>query len=227
VDQGRRCDNCTAVNPAAARFCSSCGTPFAQPPSHDVATPPGPPPSRPTAPSKSKSSSTRNGCIGCLGVIIVLFVGAAIIGSNGSGSTADKSSTKTTQQATENAQPDTAAAPNPAPQLSRKEQKRNFLATVDESISGARIVGNPYKFVGTNVDLHCVISDIPQADFLNATCPPDDYGLGPNIVVQTDTRSLEKGQHIRVIGTVIEPMEGNNAMGGVGHFPTVKAEFME
>jgi hypothetical protein len=227
VDQGRRCDNCIAVNPAAAKFCSSCGTPFAQPPPHDVATPPAPPPSTPTAPSKSKSPSTRNGCIGCLGVIILIFVGSAIFGSKGSESTENKGSTTQTQPATDNAQPDTAAAPDPAPQLSRKEQKRNFLATVDESISGARIEGNPYKFVGTNVELHCVISNIPQADFLNAACPPGDYGLGPNIVVQVDTRSLEKGQHIRVIGTVVEPMQGNNAMGGEGHFPTVKAEFME
>jgi hypothetical protein len=156
----------------------------------------------------------------------VIFVGSAIFGSKGSESTDNKGSTAQTQPANDNAQPDTPAAPKPPPELSRKEQKRNFLATVDESISGARIVGNPYKFVGTNVDLHCVISDIPQADFLNATCPPDDYG-GPNIVVQVDTRSLEKGQHIRVIGSVVEPMEGNNAMGGVGHFPTVKAEFME
>ncbi len=107
------------------------------------------------------------------------------------------------------------------------EQKRAFLATVDESVSGERIAGNPYKFVGTRVDLHCVISDIPQEDFVNATRPPDEYGLGPNVVIRTDARGLEKGQSIRAIGTVEDPMEGTNAMGGQMRFPTVKAEFME
>ena len=105
--------------------------------------------------------------------------------------------------------------------------KRAFLATVDESVSGERIAGNPYKFVGTRVDLHCVISDIPQEDFVNATRPPDEYGLGPNVVIRTDARGLEKGQSIRAIGTVEDPMEGTNAMGGQMRFPTVKAEFME
>jgi hypothetical protein len=116
--------------------------------------------------------------------------------------------------------------PTPKP-LSRQEQKRRFLVSVDESISGERIAGNPYKFVGRHVDLHCVINSIPQAEFLNATCPPDEYGNGPNIVVQMDTRSLENHQPLRVIGTVVDPMEGNNAMGGDMHFPTVKAEFAE
>ena len=92
---------------------------------------------------------------------------------------------------------------------------------------GARIEGNPYKFVGKNVDLHCVVSDVPDARIVNATCPPNEYGGGPNIVVETDSRGLEKGQSIRVIGTVVDPIEGNNAMGGQMKFPTVKAEFME
>lgn len=110
---------------------------------------------------------------------------------------------------------------------SRQQLKREFLQTVDESISGSRIQGNPYKFVGKRVDLHCIVEDIPQEDFLNAACPPDEYGIGPVIVIETDTKSLEKGQQIRVLGTVVDPMDGTNAMGGQMHFPTVKAEFME
>jgi hypothetical protein len=119
-----------------------------------------------------------------------------------------------------------APAPTPRP-LSRQELKREFLKTIDESISGSRIAGNPYKFVGKHVDLHCTVDSVPQSDFFNASCGEDDNGMPVNIVIQTDTRQLERGQAVRIIGTVADPMEGNNMMGGETHFPTVKADFME
>ena len=125
-------------------------------------------------------------------------------------------------------QVDAANAPAPTPRpLSRQEQKRDFLKTVDESLSGARIAGNPYKFVGKRVDLHCTVGNIPQEDFFNATCGTDDDGSPVTLVIETNTKDLEPGQTVRVIGTVAQPMEGNNAMGGEGHFPTIEASFME
>jgi hypothetical protein len=121
---------------------------------------------------------------------------------------------------------DNAPAPTSRP-VSRQELKRDFIKTVDESISGARIAGNPYKFVGKHVDLHCTVDSVPQSDIFNASCGEDDNGMPVNIVIETDTRELEHGQAVRVIGTVDDPMEGNNMMGGETHFPTVKANFME
>ena len=107
----------------------------------------------------------------------------------------------------------------------RQQEKREFLKTVDESISGARIAGNPFKFVGRHVDLHCTISSIPQDGYLNADC---GSAYDPvNIVIHADTHQLESGQRIRVLGTVEKPEEGTNAMGGSMAFPTVTAQFME
>ncbi len=99
--------------------------------------------------------------------------------------------------------------------------KSDFLATVDESISGERIAGNPFKFVGKNVDLHCTVANIPAADVFNASCPD------ANVVILHSTRDLEQGQAVRVIGTVQDPMDGTNAMGGEMQFPTVLARFLQ
>jgi hypothetical protein len=123
-------------------------------------------------------------------------------------------------------EPATSRADDPAPKPpSRLEQKRMFLKTVDESISGARIAGNPYKFVGDNVDLHCHVSDVPDPQVINADCGSEDDPV--NIVIQIDSSSLEKGQALRILGTVQDPMQGTNAMGGAMTFPTVKSLFAE
>jgi hypothetical protein len=60
---------------------------------------------------------------------------------------------------------------------------------------------------------------------MNADCGSGEEPV--NIVIQVDTTSLEKGQRVRVLGTVQDPVEGTNLMGGTTHFPTVRAEFME
>jgi len=123
--------------------------------------------------------------------------------------------------------PQQSAEANTPKPLSPAEQKKRFLKTVDESISGARIASNRYKFVGKHVDLHCTVVDIPQADFFNAECGQDENGDPVVIVIEADSRTLEKDQAVRIMGIVAEPMEGNNAMGGQGSFPTVRALFME
>ena len=173
--------------------------------------------------AKAKRGCTFLG-LGCAGLVVVLIGGCTVFYTL----TPSGKAIMTQYDAEKASKSHAADAPRRHQQpKSRLQRKREFLASVDESISGARISGNPYKFVGKKVDLHCVVDDIPQADFLNAACPPDEYGIGPNVVVQTDTKALEKGQRIRVIGTVVEPMEGTNAMGGQMRFPTVRAEFME
>ncbi len=126
----------------------------------------------------------------------------------------------------------TVAKPRPAPtaesyEHQRRRQKHEFLATVNESISGAMISGNKFKYVGQNVDLHCQVANIPTQEFFNANCGEDSDGLPAVLVVEYDTTSLSQGQSVRVIGTVEQPMEGTNAFGGSAQFATVKAEFME
>lgn len=107
----------------------------------------------------------------------------------------------------------------------RQREKREFLSSVDESISGAMIAGNKFKYVGQRVDIHCTVMDIPDRSFFNANCGSDDESAV--VVIEYDATDLSPGQAVRIIGTVAEPMEGNNAMGGTMQFPTVKAEFME
>ena len=78
--------------------------------------------------------------------------------------------------------------PTPVPEptqheLTRLEQKQDFLASVDESISGARIAGNAYKFVGKNVDLRC--SQRSRCEFCKRDMParrvwPRTIGSHPN-----------------------------------------------
>jgi hypothetical protein len=123
------------------------------------------------------------------------------------------------------------ATPAPTPRPTsyaqyQHEQKREFMATVDESISGGMIVGNKFKYVGKSVDLHCTVENIPDQSWFNANCSGDDDDPAM-IVIEYDTHDLSPGQAIRVMGTVDQPMEGNNAMGGDATFPTIKAEFME
>jgi hypothetical protein len=78
--------------------------------------------------------------------------------------------------------------------------------------------------LGSNVELHCTVSNVPQEGFINASCGDDDT----NIVLEyDDTGSVDAGQSVRVLGTVDSPSEGTNAMGGSMNFPTVKVEFME
>ncbi len=176
------------------------------------------------------------GCLTVIGIVILVVIGAVFApkgASNGS------SPTQTTQQ---DSQQDTAtsppqravrpkATPRPTPEPTqesyehqRQREKREFLDSVDDSITAAQIAGNPNKYVGRNVELHCTVSNVPQQGMINAACGDDDT----NIVIEYgDTNSLDQGQAIRVLGTVQEPEEGTNSFGGAMSFPTVKAEFME
>lgn len=62
----------------------------------------------------------------------------------------------------------------------------------------------------------------------NASCGTDDDGMPAIILVQyDDTTSLDKGQSVRILGTVQEPTEGVNGFGGEATYATDKAEFME
>jgi len=157
----------------------------------------------------------------CRNLVTAIAAAAALLTQ--SACTSDDSQNNQSQTTTSES---ATSAPTPKP-VSRLELKRQFLATVDESVSGARIAGNPYKFVGKRVELHCTVSNIPQEDFFNATCGTDENDLPVVIVVETNTKDLEANQAVRIIGTVVEPSDGTNAMGGHMHFPTVKAEFME
>jgi hypothetical protein len=172
------------------------------------------------AKQRDPTSDTITGCGGCLGLVLVIGFIIWLVGSC-SGSNSSSSTSNNAPQVT----------PNPGAtsyEQGRLEQKREFLAGVNESISGAMIAGNKLKYVGENVDLHCTVASIVDAQSFNAQCGEDDEGLPIYILVQyDDTSSLDKGQAVRILGTVEEPTEGVNGFGGENTFPTVKAEFME
>lgn len=167
------------------------------------------------------STSVAAGCGGCLIVIAVIaffaWAGTSCSGPSTPSSTSDDNTPIFT--------------PNPhatSYEQGRKAEKREFLAGVNESISGAMIVGNKLKYVGDDVDLHCTVYTIIDASSFNAECGEDDDGMPIVIVIQyDDTSSLDKGQAVRILGTVEDPAEGVNGYGGEATFPTVKAEFME
>ena len=124
----------------------------------------------------------------------------------------------------------------PAPKIvAAAESKHGFLATVDESITGKRIAGNPRKFLGKRVDLHGKVHNVLDEHSFNfdiGAISVSDSGdvsdTSAMILVTCDsTGSLEADQKLRVIGTVVESTEGTNLMGGQTTFPTVKASFME
>lgn len=107
---------------------------------------------------------------------------------------------------------------------SAADRKAAFLKTVDESISGGRLAGNPYKFVGKHVDLHCEVLGINDPDFFNAACGDDQE---VPIVVLHSTKSLEAHQSVRVIGIVQPPQSGADESGGSHTYAVIKSVFME
>lgn len=167
--------------------------------------------------------------IGCL-----LMVSALAACENGATSQASSDSTTAAATPIMEIQSSASAPRNSAPQPKPTSyaqylhaENLAFLRSVDESISGAMIEGNKFKYVGKNVDLHCTVDNVPDKDFFNASCGEDSDGSPAIIVIEYNTHDLSPGQAVRVLGTVAEPMEGNNAMGGEATFPTVRGEFME
>ena len=169
--------------------------------------------------------------IGC-GVIIALFIGSAIvigIYDAATGQSSAPQAAATDQPAAEVATDEPTEPPTPKP-LTRAQQKQIFLQGVDESISGARIAGNPYKFVGDKVDLHGTVMNVLDDSSFNFSTGDIDSGDEAVILVTTDrggASQLEAGQALRILGVVQQPTAGTNAMGGSMNFPTVQAKFME
>jgi hypothetical protein len=139
------------------------------------------------------------------------------------------SSSNSTSSSSDDSAP--VSAPNPhttSYEQGRLAKKRAFIQGVDESISGAMIAGNKLKYVGDDVDLHCTVDTIVDAGTFNADCGEDEDGMPYIILIQyDDASSLDKGQPVRILGTVEDPTVGVNGFGGEATFPTVKAEFME
>jgi hypothetical protein len=173
---------------------------------------------------KQSGQVTSQGCgLGCVGLIVVvgLFIWGTSMCSN-------SSSSSTSSDSSDNAP---ASTPNPhatSYEQGRLAEKREFIQGVNESISGAMIAGNKLKYVGDDVDLHCTVDNVVDSSNFNADCGEDSDGMPAILLIQyDDTSSLDKGQAIRVLGTVEDPTEGVNGFGGETTFPTVKAEFME
>ena len=110
----------------------------------------------------------------------------------------------------------------PAAAQTRQQQKQQFLKSVDESISVSMIVGNPYRYVGKHVDLHCTASPIHASGWFG--CNDED---GNEVVIEASTHDISPGQSLRILGIVDQPMEMENENGGSGNAGTVKALFMQ
>lgn len=105
-----------------------------------------------------------------------------------------------------------------------QDDKKRFIAQCDESISVERLAGAPYKFIGKKVDLHGVVGPSTDPGFINLNSPEGD---GVFVIVLADSRTLEQGQRIRVLGTVEKPVSGPNNMGGGGTYAVVRKAFIE
>jgi hypothetical protein len=240
------CQSCGEPLSPDARFCPACGNsadataatsnkaaPGSRyPGTEPLNTTPATPYQRQAAPLQStKPSSVVGGCLSVIVAIVVIGVAISMCsgGSSSSQTSTASSDATSSSDSTSNdtATTDTTPEPTSTPE-SIQDQKKDFLASVDESISGAMIVGSPYKYIGDNVDLHCTVVSIPDPSFFNAQCGEDSDGMPAVLVVEyDDAGNLSKGQTVRVMGEVAEPMQGSNAMGGSMNFPTVKAQFME
>jgi hypothetical protein len=184
--------------------------------------------------SQEQPKKQGNATFGCMGVVGLIVIVGMI--SQCSSHTDSQTGTTAADPPAQQQQAD-APAPPPPPvhKVSIAELKREFIGTVDESISGQRIAGAKFKFVGTNVDLHGKVGSIVDDQHFNlmtgSTSIDDDGNVsdtsGVIVIECQSTHDLEQGQVLRVLGTVINPIEGNNAMGGNATFPAVRAEYME
>lgn len=216
------CPGCGSVLSGAPKFCSQCGASIGVGPSPTSAQPPSS-----TQPQGKTPANQNAGCIGCFSVIvgIVVLAGLFSMCSGGASSSASSSDSSDTGSATS----DSDSSPEPTlTAIPAAIQKKSFLHGVDESISGGMIAGNKLKYVGKDVDLHCTVLSVVDDNSFNAECGEDSDGDPAIILVHYQyTSSLDKGQSVRILGTVEDPTEGVNGYGGEATFPTVNAEFME
>lgn len=205
------CAACGSVLAGEAKFCSHCGAALQQSP-----------PQPAQAPTKaSATNNTSAGCIGCAGTLAAFIALAFIIGTCSGG--ASSSTASSSDASSSDSVPEPTLTPIPV-----AIQKKSFIEGADESISGGMIAGNKLKYIGKDVDLHCTVLSIVDDSSFNAECGEDSDGDPAIILVHYQyTSSLDKGQSVRVLGTVAEPTEGVNGYGGESTFPTVDAQFME
>jgi hypothetical protein len=109
---------------------------------------------------------------------------------------------------------------------SPKVTKAEFLKGVDKSITGKRIIGNPAKFIGKKVRLKGQVINVPEEGQFNFMPVGADEAGWP-IHVDGDTSKIEAEQWIWVIGTIEDPVEVENALGGTVKLPAITAEFIE
>ena len=148
-------------------------------------------------------------------------------GATTNSSPSDSASITPSKKALDPLKPTATPAPTEKPesyQQQRAREKREFIYSLSPSITADKISGNPTKYEGANVELHCTVSGVPQEGIVNASCGEDQINI---VLKYDDTSSLDQGQVIRVLGTVDEPAEGTNAFGGAMNFPTVDVKFME
>jgi hypothetical protein len=110
----------------------------------------------------------------------------------------------------------------------RQYDEQQFLASADKSISGPMIARDKSKYVGDSVAIACTVASIIDENSFNAQCAQRGDPVPAIILVDyDDTVSLNKGQAVRIMGTVEEPAQGLDASGKQATFAAVKAQFIE
>jgi len=109
------------------------------------------------------------------------------------------------------------------------QPKADELAQADGSITANLIVGNPTKYVNSVVKLKCRVVNVVDNVGANADCGSvndnSDDVTSLLLIVGDRVSDLDANQVFSFVGTVQEPTDGTNAMGGEMHFPTVRDDF--
>ena len=109
------------------------------------------------------------------------------------------------------------------------QPKVDELATADSEITAEKISGNPSKYVDSVVKLKCKVVNVVNDVGANALCGSvnDDTSEFSAMLVLTgdSVSSYDANQVVMFVGTVQEPTEGTNAMGGTMRFPIVRVDY--
>ena len=89
------------------------------------------------------------------------------------------------------------------------------------------IADDKAKYVGDSVAIVCTIASIVDENSFYANCGENSGVPAVILVDYDDTVSLNKGQAVRIMGTVEESTQGVDSSGGKLTLPAIKAQFIE
>ena len=109
------------------------------------------------------------------------------------------------------------------------QPKADELERAQTDLTAEKISGNADKYVNSVVKLKCKVLNVVAATGANAFCGSvndDSSELSAAILLTGDeVAGYDAEQIVQFVGTVEQPTEGTNAMGGTRQFPTVRVDF--